>query len=131
MTSPKYAGECRLWPGKVSRDGYGREWHQGRWHMAHRRAYERRYGAIPEGMEIDHLCRVKTCINPAHLEAVTRRENMLRQPRIGARAQQTQCVHGHEYTPENTKRDVRGNRYCRTCHNARERARKAARRAAA
>ena len=99
--------------------------------MAHRMAYTEAKGPIPDGLEIDHLCRVKTCVNPEHLEAVTRRENMLRQDRIGGRARQTECIHGHAYTPENTKRDSCGNRYCRTCHNARERARKAARRAAA
>ena len=133
MTSPRHAEAtpCRVWPGKVNRDGYGREWWQGRWHMAHRRAYERAFGPIPAGLEIDHLCRNKVCINADHLEAVTRAENMHRQPRIAARMAQTHCLHGHEYTPENTRMDARGCRSCRACHNARERARKAARRAAA
>jgi hypothetical protein len=122
--------DCWRWTGKVSRDGYGRMSVAGRYRIVHRLAHDVWIGPIPEGLEVDHLCQVKLCINPAHLEAVTHRENMHRQPRIGALLAQTECVHGHDYTAENTMRDTRGNRRCRTCHNARERARKAAKRAA-
>ena len=144
MTSPRHAestalrlrkktdtlrDECWHWTGQVARDGYGRMSVDGRKQMVHRLAYAVWIGPIPDGLEIDHLCMVKVCINPAHLEAVTRRENMLRQPRIGARAAQTECIHGHPYTAENTGRDGRGNRFCRTCDRAARRIYKARKRA--
>lgn len=120
--------ECWHWTGQIARDGYGRLSVDGRKQMAHRLAYEVWVGPIAVGLEIDHLCRVKTCINPAHLEAVTRAENMHRQPRIAARMAQTHCKRGHEFTASNTRIDSRGCRNCKTCHNERERARKALRR---
>lgn len=122
--------ECWLWTGKVGRDGYGRFSVKSRWHMAHRWVYEHTVGPIPDRLEIDHLCQVKLCVNPLHLEAVTRRENMHRQPRIAARMAQTECKRGHPFTEANTGRDSRGNRFCRACHAAGTRAYKAAKRAA-
>lgn len=87
---------------------------------AHRVAYELTRGPIPAGMEIDHLCRVRSCVNPDHLEAVTRGENLRRgRGKTGA---QTHCKRGHELTPENTYRYVnrRGYvcRHCRQCRRA-------------
>lgn len=148
MTQPKHAHEtdngpaparfegytqrsefgCWTWNGKVGRDGYGRFFLDGRWLMAHRYAYERAMGRIPEGLEIDHLCRNKLCVKPSHLEAVTRRENMHRQPRIAALMAQTHCKRGHEYTPENTRIDTRGNRNCKACKRLLERERRHLRR---
>jgi len=77
---------------------------------AHRFSYEMHYGPITEGMEIDHTCGNTLCVNPRHLEEVTGWENKSRQ---GSR--QTHCVHGHEFTAENTYVDRRGQRRCRTC----------------
>jgi hypothetical protein len=89
---------------------------------AHRLVYERLVGPIPDGLELDHLCRNPTCCNPAHLEPVTHRENMLRGETIGARASAvTHCPAGHEYTEMNT-RVYKGYRKCRTCHRNWERA---------
>lgn len=95
---------------------------------SHRWAYEHLVGPIPEGLELDHLCRVRHCVNPDHLEPVTRRENFLRGYAIGARSvREGKCRKGHEYTPENTytRNDGRG-RMCRTCGRDRQNARRAA-----
>jgi hypothetical protein len=72
---------------------------------------------VPEGLEIDHLCGNTRCVNPAHLEAVTHRENQLRSARtiIGAAARKTSCAHGHLYDSENTKY-YRNHRYCAECN---------------
>jgi hypothetical protein len=74
-------------------------------------------GPIPEGLTIDHLCRVRHCVNPAHLEAVSERVNILRGNGAGARnARKTHCVKGHAFTPDNLYRDYQGYRRCRRCH---------------
>lgn len=70
--------ECWVWCARTNRNGYGRLRVGGRELMAHRLAYEALVGPIPEGLVLDHLCRVRLCINPAHLEPVTVRENTLR-----------------------------------------------------
>lgn len=103
---------CILWTGCVDRNGYGGKSVNGRRMMAHRWAYEQRYGPIPSGLEIDHLCRVHACVNPEHLEAVTHRENTRRANHREA------CVHGHAYIPENTLWERDGKRKCRTCRAA-------------
>lgn len=93
---------------------------------AHCFAYEITVGPIPDGLEIDHLCRVRSCVNPSHLEAVTRRTNLLRgKSPIALNAQKTHCVRGHSFDESNTyiRQDGRraGGRCCRAC--IRERAR--------
>ena len=82
---------------------------------AHRVSYELFRGPIPDGLQIDHLCRIRHCVNPDHLEAVTQRENILRGTSPSAKAAaRDACINGHPYTPENTKL-FRGDRQCRTC----------------
>lgn len=93
--------------------------------LAHRWAYTHFVGPIPDGLELDHICRVPACVNPAHLEAVTHSENMRRSPTAGRmdigdkRRAQTHCKNGHEFNEENTRvyRDSRGrpHRQCRAC----------------
>lgn len=101
--------ECWLWEGFV-RLGYGRTSYNGVPLSVHRAAYEAIRGPIPEGLVIDHMCNVKQCYNPFHMECVTQGENARRTPRGTV----THCSHGHEYTQENSYWN-NGRRYCRTC----------------
>ena len=98
--------------------GYAQVWIDGRPKLLHRVVYEAAVGVIPDGMVIDHLCRNRACCNPAHLEVVTNRENILRGEGLSAKnAKKTHCKHGHEFTEENTYA-YRGKRYCRACQAA-------------
>lgn len=99
-------GDCLIWTGQLRPDGYGKV----RSRQAHRVFYELLVGPIADGLELDHLCRNVRCVLPAHLEPVTRAENMRRRY-----ATYTHCKRGHEYTPENTYVMPRGYRDCRTC----------------
>lgn len=122
------ASGCWEWTGKRIRAGYGSigVYVDGKQKqkLAHRVSYEVSRRPIPEGMQLDHLCRVRHCVNPDHLEPVTASENVRRSPiaKAGVNARKTHCVNGHEFTPENTGRDAKGDRYCRACINARSRA---------
>lgn len=116
---------CWEWNGQLNSDGYARFGVTAQKNTyAHRLAYELIEGPIPAGLTLDHLCRVRHCINPAHLEPVTSRENSLRSPFTMAsrHAATTHCPSGHEYTPENTMtvkhRNGRVTRVCRTCRRA-------------
>lgn len=108
---------CWLWTGWCVATGYGRfgPWGKSRLVSAHRTAYEALVGSIPTGLEIDHLCRVRNCVNPDHLEPVTRTENMRRSDlATGIRSARTHCPSGHPYDEANTVRYC-GRRYCRSC----------------
>lgn len=104
--------------------GYGRIKVSGKTLATHRIAYEATKGPIPEGLQIDHLCRNRLCFKPDHLEAVTPRENVLRGASTAAqRAKVTHCPVGHPYSAENTRFYGR-KRHCRACHRALMRARR-------
>jgi hypothetical protein len=127
---------CWLWTGSRYSNGYGYFWlRRGRSALAHRVAYELAAGPIDEGMELDHLCRVRHCVNPAHLEAVTHRVNDLRGVGVSAiNAAKTHCPAGHPLSGDNLY-VARGKRQCRTCRrrhaqrsDARRRAERAGRR---
>ena len=111
-------GGCWLWTAGKNEKGYGTFSLDGEKRKAHRVAYEQYVGPIPDGLEIDHLCRHRGCVNPAHLEAVTHAENMAR----GANAMKTHCARGHEYAGDNVYRTPDGRRDCRVCVAARGRA---------
>jgi len=111
---------CWNWAGRLSRAGYGLIKRQGKWKGAHRFIYEMVCGPISEGLVLDHLCRNRKCVNPAHLETVTDRENIYRGHAPCILIMKSGCCkRGHEMTPENTYyiRNGRG-RLCRTCQIA-------------
>lgn len=123
---------CWHWQGNLKARGYGYfAIHRKFVRSAHRVVYSTLAGPIPEGLELDHLCRVRHCVNPSHLEPVTRQENSLRSPITGPgiNARKTHCKNGHEFTDENTYLSIQGRRRmrsCRACHAAYERRRRQA-----
>ncbi|WP_352237126.1 HNH endonuclease signature motif containing protein [Lentzea sp. NBRC 102530] len=117
---------CWEWIAALRSNGYGAYFAgpDDRNALAHRVAYRTLVEAIPPGLDLDHLCRVRRCVNPAHLEPVTRRTNLLRgETVVAARAAQTHCVNGHEFDAANTYIRSAGTRDCRACHRNRERRR--------
>lgn len=110
---------CLLWTAALDTYGYGQFKFQGRNRLAHRHAFERARGPVPEGMELDHLCRVRCCVNPRHLEAVPHRTNVARGHSPGALAvAMGRCCRGHRLSGLNVGRTPRGGRYCRICNVA-------------
>ena len=129
-----YTGDCIVWCGASNKLGYGRLYINGTFHMAHRLAYELEHGQIPAGLEIDHLCRNPSCINPAHLEAVSHAVNVNRGTSRSATVKRflamTHCVNGHPRDGNMLETTYRGTRmrYCRLCRkDYRERAKRYAR----
>lgn len=111
---------CWLWRGALTHDGYGRFRPGGpgrRAAMAHRWLYELCVSPVPEGLQLDHLCRVRHCVNPDHLEPVTSRENKLRGIIVfSKRALKTHCPKGHPYSGTNVRYTPDGkSRYCLQC----------------
>jgi hypothetical protein len=115
------SGECLLWTGRTSSDGYSRLWLtvDGRALSinAYRAAWIVHRGIIPEGLVLDHLCRNRLCINLDHLEIVTNRTNLLRGVnQVAENASKTHCKHGHELTGDNLRMRKNGSgRECLTC----------------
>jgi hypothetical protein len=113
---------CWLWRGGIAGNGYGRFYPRKKGHVpAHVFAWETTNAQeVPEGLELDHLCRTLICVRPDHLEPVTHRTNMLRGNGVASlNAAKSACIHGHPYTPENTIWRPLHKRRCRTCENGR------------
>jgi hypothetical protein len=115
---------CWEWVGAIDRGGYGQVWAERTLRKVHRVAYEALVGLIPRELELDHLCRVRHCCNPAHLEPVTRSENNRRglvgKLRGATLRALTHCKHGHPFDDANTRwctNPVNGRprRVCRAC----------------
>lgn len=130
---PEPNSGCWLWLSMVNSSGYG-EYHVGRGNgpqggisvRAHRFAYEATRGPIPPGMVLDHRCRTRCCVNPAHLEPVSSGANTRRGLTGSNMSSRTHCPAGHPYDDANTRR-WNGRRICRACDRvkqARKRARK-------
>ena len=107
-------GPCWIWLGAMDRE-YGRFSTNGKGYRAHRFAYELLKGPIPKGKVTDHLCRVRCCVNPGHIEPVTNKENLLRGVSFSAvNARKTHCPKGHPFDERNTFH-CRERRHCRAC----------------
>lgn len=123
MNTPVLTSECWIWHGAKNSEGYPQKRHNGRTAYVHRLSYEKAYGPIPVGLELDHLCRTPPCYNPNHLEAVTHGENLRRGKGNQYIGRET-CSKGHRYSPENTRiyTPINGRpfRLCRECERIRE-----------
>lgn len=101
---------CWIWMGCLDTHGYGQTTSL----LAHRVIYKHLRGQIPSGKELDHLCRIRCCVNPDHLEVVTKEINQAR----GAWRNKPACAKGHLFDKANTGKRKNGNRYCITCQRA-------------
>lgn len=105
---------CWLWIGAKMKNGYGQLAVGGVNFSAHRYSYQELVGKIPDGLDLDHLCRNRACTNPSHLEPVTRSENLLR-GNVGTYKRPDFCPSGHPYAGENLYMHPAGKRICRAC----------------
>ena len=115
--------DCWFWSGYRSVDGYGKFTLAtgrigGKQVPAHRLSYELSIGPIPVGFQVHHKCNNRPCVNPNHLEALGVKDHIAKT--VGHPKNQTHCIRGHEFTPENTKM-YHGMRNCRACNNLRQR----------
>lgn len=135
LLNSRIDGQCWRWTRSHNPKGYGKLRVDRKVRHVHRFAYEIWVGPIPTWLEIDHRCRVRDCINPSHLEAVTHAENLRRGDTIPAiNSRKTHCLRGHEFTPANIMwqtQNGRKGRHCRRCANDLRNARRAAKRARA
>lgn len=120
-----YATRCWVWQRHCNPKGYARAKlppHYKTSKAVYRVSYELWVGPIPDGLHIDHLCRVPSCVNPAHLEPVTPAENTRRASIYRVHGPTKPCCkYGHTYTPETTRYTSRGSRFCGVCYPKRER----------
>lgn len=109
---------CWLWLATINNSGYGQFSVDGKLYLAHRVSYELYKGPIPGELVVDHLCSVRHCVNPDHLEAISHLENV-RRGNGDYLKYKTHCKKGHEFSTENTYICKNGKRHCRTCSRER------------
>lgn len=115
----KSADGCWLWQGPLNKGGYGQFYLDGQQGHAHRAAYKMFVAPVPDGMVVDHICRVRACVNPVHLRPLTNAENVLIGVGITAKnLTKTHCKRGHELAGDNLIPNKDSKRICRTCHYA-------------
>ena len=119
-------GECWVWNKSTTHaaHGYGQISIDGKLKLAHRVSYEEYVGPIPEGLGLDHLCRIRACINWRHLEPVTNKENCERGLTGQHNSNKTHCPWGHLFDEANTYWYKNNRRKCKACHNTREQRRR-------
>lgn len=121
-----YSSPCWVSNRATQPNGYTKIGYQNRTYLTHRVSYAAFVGPVPDGLVLDHLCRVRACVNPDHMEPVTTRENLVRgHTRTARQVAATHCPQGHAYDEANTywRRDRLG-RMCRLCRDqARRRSR--------
>ncbi|WP_086846973.1 HNH endonuclease signature motif containing protein [Amycolatopsis kentuckyensis] len=118
------SGDCWLWTKTTNHDGYGRFWVDRVGYLAHRFSYQLRHGEIPKGLVLDHLCRVRTCVRPEHLEPKTDRDNILAPGSLALakiNSETPECPRGHALTEPNLipTQLKKGSRECLACNRAR------------
>jgi HNH endonuclease len=108
---------CWEWIGAKTEKGYGYMAKTGTTKYAHRISYWFHLGEIPDGLQPDHVCRNRACINPSHLEPVTSGENTRRGSSVAVKLSIRSCAKGHPFDGRNTGiRGATGHRYCKQCH---------------
>lgn len=108
--------DCWEWKASKNAYGYGQFYTGETMRLAHVISYQLLVGEVPAGLDLDHLCRNRSCVNPDHLEPVTRRENIARGSSVVARQmEQTECKYRHPLSGDNSYIDGRGRRVCRAC----------------
>ncbi len=116
---------CWVWQKSITGGGYGYINWKRKTQKAVRIIYKMLVGPIPPGLQLDHLCRNRACVNPQHVEPVTSRENTMRGLNASAvKARQTACYKGHPFDTTNTYVRSNGTRLCRSCHNINEKKRR-------
>lgn len=124
--SKRGENECWNWTGHIGKNGYSYSCYMGKSTTAYRASWMHLVGPIPDGYEIDHLCKNPRCVNPAHLEPVPPYVNNMRSRSPASLcAKKTHCLNGHEFTTENTAIIIRSggksDRRCKKCHAERAR----------
>ncbi len=126
--SPEPMSGCWLWTGAIKSNGYAVVAVKRKAHHAHREVFIATKGGIPAGLDLDHLCRVRSCVNPDHLEPVNRETNVRRGicglVNAARQLSKTHCPQGHPYVGDNLYMNDKGGRECRACHRIRAQAKR-------